>query len=211
MRQPASLKTLLADARIIPVLVIEDVDHAVPLARALVAGGLTALEITLRTPVALECIRRIKGEVEGASVGVGTALTPADLERSEAAGAIFAVSPGATPDLLKAATMTMPLLAGAASPSESMALLEAGFAVQKLFPSEPTGGVAYLKALGSVLQTVSFCPTGGIDPVKAPSYLALPNVVAIGGSWMAPPKLMAEGRWAEITALARACTALARS
>jgi 2-dehydro-3-deoxyphosphogluconate aldolase / (4S)-4-hydroxy-2-oxoglutarate aldolase len=208
MRQPPSLKALLLQARIIPVLVIEDVTKAVPLARALVAGGLTALEITLRTPVALECIRRIKGEVEGATVGVGTALVPADLERSEAAGASFAVSPGSTPELLKAATLTMPLLPGAASPSESMALLEAGFLVQKLFPAEPTGGIAYLKALGSVLQTVSFCPTGGIDPTKAPAYLALSNVVAIGGSWMAPAKLIAEGNWAAITALAAECRGL---
>ncbi len=208
MRQPAGFRDMLLKARVIPVLVIEEVSHAVPLARALVAGGLTMLEITLRTPVALDCIRRIKGEVEGALVGVGTALKPADLEQAEAAGAAFAVAPGATPDLLRAATLTMPLLAGAASPSESMALLDAGFPLQKLFPAEPTGGVAYLKALASVLPAASFCPTGGIDAARASSYLDLPNVVAIGGSWMAPQAHVREGQWQTITDLAQACSRL---
>jgi 2-dehydro-3-deoxyphosphogluconate aldolase/(4S)-4-hydroxy-2-oxoglutarate aldolase len=200
-----ALEPWLTAAPVVPVLIVEDVSQAVPLAQALVAGGLPLLEITLRTPAALDVIRAIASEVEGAVVGAGTVLSPAQLAEAAAAGARFAVSPGATPALLDAADgLGLPLLPGTANPSDVMALLERGYRFMKFFPAEPAGGVAYLQALASPLPAARFCPTGGVTPANAPAYLALPNVVCVGGSWVAPKDKLAAGDWAGIEALARA-------
>lgn len=195
-------------APVVPVLVIEDLAHAGPLARALVAGGLPALEVTLRTAAALEAIR-IMTEVPGGVVGAGTLLTPADVKAAKAAGASFGVSPGATARLLDAcADHDLPLLPGAATASEIMWLLEQGYTVQKFFPAEQAGGTAYLKSIGGPIPQVSFCPTGGIGLKNARDYLSLPNVLCVGGSWVAPKDAMARGDWAAITALAVEAAAL---
>lgn len=195
-------------APVVPVLVIEDLAHAGPLARALVAGGLPALEVTLRTAAALEAIR-IMTEVPGGVVGAGTLLTPADVKAAKAAGASFGVSPGATARLLDAcADHDLPLLPGAATASEIMWLLEQGYTVQKFFPAEQAGGAAYLKSIGGPIPQVSFCPTGGIGLKNARDYLSLPNVLCVGGSWVAPKDAMARGDWAAITALAVEAAAL---
>ncbi len=195
-------------APVVPVLVIEDLAHAAPLARALVAGGLPALEVTLRTPAALEAIR-IMAEVPGGVVGAGTLLTPADVKAAKAAGARFGVSPGATPRILDAcAEYELPLLPGAATASEIMILLEMGFTVQKFFPAEQAGGAGYLKSIGGPIPQVSFCPTGGIGLKNARDYLGLPNILCVGGSWVAPKDAMARGDWAAITALAAEAAAL---
>ena len=206
-----SLEAILKMAPVVPVLVIEAVADAVPLARALVKGGLPVLEITLRTDKALDCIRAIKAEVEGAIIGAGTVLMPAQLREVEKLGSAFAVSPGAAPKLLDAAiASSVPLLPGAATASEAMALLERGYRFQKFFPAEPAGGLAYLSALASPLPQISFCPTGGITPETAPAYLALSNVITVGGSWMAPKKLIAAKDWAAIETLAREAPQLKR-
>lgn len=198
------IEAVLKLAPVVPVLVIDEVATAVPLARALVAGGLKAIEVTFRTPAALESIRAIAAEVEGAVVGAGTVLTAAQVDQAADAGCRFMVSPGAAPDLLAAVKDgPVPLLPGAATASEAMALLEQGYAFQKFFPAEPAGGVAYLKALASPLAGITFCPTGGISRASAGSYLALPNVVCVGGSWVAPGDKVAAGAWDEIEALAR--------
>ncbi len=195
-------------APVVPVLVIEDLAHAGPLAQALVAGGLPALEVTLRTSAALEAIR-IMTEVPGGVVGAGTLLTPADVKAAKAAGASFGVSPGATARLLDAcADHDLPLLPGAATASEIMWLLEQGYTVQKFFPAEQAGGAAYLKSIGGPIPQVSFCPTGGIGLKNARDYLSLPNVLCVGGSWVAPKDAMARGDWAAITALAVEAAAL---
>ncbi|MCE6953263.1 bifunctional 4-hydroxy-2-oxoglutarate aldolase/2-dehydro-3-deoxy-phosphogluconate aldolase [Cereibacter sphaeroides] len=195
-------------APVVPVLVIEDLAHARPLAEALVAGGLPALEVTLRTPVALEAIR-IMAEVEGGIVGAGTLLTPADVAAAKAAGARFGVSPGATDRLLDAcADQGLALLPGAATATEVMVLLERGYTMQKFFPAESVGGAPALKAIGGPLPQVSFCPTGGISLKNARDYLALPTVVCVGGSWVAPRAMMEAGDWAGITALAAEAAAL---
>jgi len=197
-------------APIIPVLIVEDVATAVPLARALVAGGLPALEVTLRTEAALDVIAAM-AEVEGGVVGAGTLLTPEDVHRAKAAGARFGVSPGATDKLLEACEAAdLPLLPGAASASEAMRLLERGYSVQKFFPAEAAGGAPFLKALSSPLPQVRFCPTGGVSPKNAESYLALPNVICAGGSWVAPADLVKAGDWAGIEALAREAARLPR-
>lgn len=189
-------------APVVPVLVIEDLAHAEPLARALVAGGLPALEVTLRTPCALDAIRAMAG-VPGGVVGAGTLLTPADVKAAKAAGATFGVSPGATDRLIAACEDEgLPLLPGAVTASEIMALLERGYTVQKFFPAEQSGGAAFLKSIGSPIPQVSFCPTGGIGPKNAPDYVALRNILCVGGSWVAPKEAMARGDWAEITRLA---------
>ena len=189
-------------APVIPVLVIEDVAHARPLAEALVRGGLPALEVTLRTPAALDVIRAMAG-VPGGVVGAGTLLTPADVRAAKAAGAKFGVSPGATDRLIAACEDEgLPLLPGAATATEVMVLLEKGFSVQKFFPAEASGGAPALKAIGAPLPQVTFCPTGGIGLKNARDYLALPNVVCVGGSWVAPKDVMVRGDWAAITALA---------
>lgn len=189
-------------APVIPVLVIEDVGKAQGLAKALVAGGLPALEVTLRTPGALEAIRRM-ADVEGGVVGAGTLLTPADVKAAKAAGARFGVSPGATMKLLDAcAEHELPLLPGAATATEVMILLELGYSVQKFFPAEAAGGAPALKSIGGPIPQVRFCPTGGISLKNARDYLGLATVMCVGGSWVAPAAMVAAADWAGITALA---------
>lgn len=195
------LAPILALAPVVPVVIVENAADAVPLARALVAGGLKAIEITLRTPAAMEAIRRVAGEVEGAVAGAGTVLDAAQFEAVMKAGAKFAVSPGATDRLLDAATGSpMPLLPGIATASEAMALIERGYRYAKFFPAEPAGGATYLAALASPLPQLTFCPTGGITPESAPRYLKLANVVCVGGSWMIRREHVAAGDYAAITA-----------
>ena len=209
---PAEQSRLAAEicrmAPVVPVLVIDDLARAKKLAEALVAGGLPALEVTLRTPVALDAIR-VMAEVPGGRVGAGTLLTPADVKAAKAAGATFGVSPGVTERLLDAcAEQGLPLLPGAATASEIMALLEMGYTVQKFFPAEQAGGAAYLKSVGSPIPQVRFCPTGGISLKNAPAYLGLANILCVGGSWVAPKEAVARGDWAAITALAAEARAL---
>lgn len=195
-------------APVIPVLVVDDVAHAAPLAAALVAGGLPALEVTLRTPVALEVIAEM-ARVDGGSVGAGTLLTAKDVENAKKAGATFGVSPGATDRLLDACEANdLPLLPGASSASEAMRLLERGYTVQKFFPAEAAGGAPFLKSLSSPLPQIRFCPTGGVSLSNANDYLSLPNTLCVGGSWVAPGDLVRSGDWAAITALARTAAAL---
>ena len=197
-------------APVIPVLVIEDLHHAVPLARALVAGGLPVLEVTLRTPVALAAIEAM-AQVPGARVGAGTVLSPHDVLRVKGAGASFAVSPGSTPALISACVAKgLPLLPGAATASEVMNLLEQGYTAMKFFPAGPAGGAPMLKALNGPLPQVTFCPTGGIGPANAGDYLSLPNVACVGGSWVAPAELLAARDWDGIERLARAAATLKR-
>lgn len=197
-------------APVIPVLVIDDASRAADLARALVAGGLPALEVTLRTPAALEAIREM-AQVQGGVVGAGTLLTDKDVEAAKEAGASFGVSPGATRRLMEACEANdLPLLPGAATPSEAMLLLERGYTIQKFFPAEANGGVPTLKAWGAPLPQVRFCPTGGIGLGNAPDYLALPNVICVGGSWVAPAAMVGSGDWAGITRLAAEAAALPR-
>ncbi|HMS96988.1 MAG TPA: bifunctional 4-hydroxy-2-oxoglutarate aldolase/2-dehydro-3-deoxy-phosphogluconate aldolase, partial [Tabrizicola sp.] len=175
------------------------------------AGGLPALEVPLRTPQALEAIRAMP-QVPGGVVGAGTLLTPADVKAAKAAGASFGVSPGATDRLIAACEDEgLPLLPGAATASEIMALLEKGYTVQKFFPAEQAGGAAYLKSIGAPIPQVKFCPTGGISLKIAPDYLTLKNILCVGGSWVAPKAAMSKGDWAAITALAREAASLARS
>ncbi|WHZ19167.1 MAG: bifunctional 4-hydroxy-2-oxoglutarate aldolase/2-dehydro-3-deoxy-phosphogluconate aldolase [Rhodanobacteraceae bacterium] len=205
----ATLEATLKLAPVVPVVVIHDRAHAVPLARALVAGGTPAIEVTLRTPVALDAIRAIAAEVDGAYVGAGTVLSPRDLDAAERAGARFAVSPGTTPDLLDAADDSdMPLLPGAATASEVMTLLERGYTYQKCFPAEAVGGAALLRSWAGPLPAARFCPTGGITAANARDYLALPNVICVGGSWLAPRNAVEAGDWNAIEALARAAAAI---
>jgi 2-dehydro-3-deoxyphosphogluconate aldolase/(4S)-4-hydroxy-2-oxoglutarate aldolase len=212
MSAAAGLEAILTAAPVVPVLIVDDWRSAVPLARALVAGGLSAIEITLRTPAALEAIRSVAAEVEGAYAGAGTLLNRAQLDEAARAGAVFAVSPGSSPGLLDAAADSpIPLLPGACTATEAMTLLERGYAMQKFFPAEPAGGVAYLKGLASPLPAVRFCPTGGVDAKNAPAYLSLPNVVCVGGSWIAPKDAVAAGAWTRIEALAREAAGLGRS
>lgn len=204
-----SLRQVLQLAPVMPVVVIDDVRHAVPLARALVAGGIPAIEVTLRTDAALEAVRAIAAEVPDAVVGVGTVRRPADFAAALAAGARFAVSPGSSPDLLAAARDTaLPWLPGAATASEAMALAERGYLQQKFFPAEAAGGTRALRALQGPLPDIRFCATGGITPGNAAKYLAVPNVACVGGSWLTPAKLLQAGDWAAIEALARDATAL---
>jgi len=201
-----TLDDILARAPVIPVLVIDDIAHAVPLGRALVAGGLSVLEITLRTPVALDCIQRMAGEIEGAVVGAGTVLTPSLRQAVADVGAQFAVSPG----LIEGETDEgpTPLLPGIATATELMAGLAAGFTRFKLFPANVAGGIDALKAFASPFQQARFCPTGGVNAGNAVDYLALPNVVCVGGSWVAPPDAVRAGDWGRITELARQAAAL---
>lgn len=210
--QTASQKTrdICNLAPVVPVLVLEDAADAAPLARALVAGGLPALEVTLRTPAALEVIREM-AKVSGGVVGAGTLLSPADVHAAKAAGAQFGVSPGATDALLAACEEAdLPLLPGAATATEAMALLERGYTMQKFFPAQAAGGAPALKAIGAPLPQISFCPTGGVTPENAPAYLALTNTLCVGGSWVAPKALIKSGDWDAIQALARSASQLAR-
>lgn len=203
-----ALRELCQQVAVIPVLVVKEPQQAQPLAEALVAGGLTVLEVTLRTPAALEVIR-LMSEVPGSQVGAGTVLTLADVKAAKAAGAQFAVSPGATADLVKAAADEgLPLLPGASTASEVMRLLELGVDTLKFFPAEAAGGVAMLKSLYGPLPKVRFCPTGGITEQTAANYLALPNVMCVGGSWVTPDHLVQAGNWSAIQALAQAAQAL---
>lgn len=206
---PPDSRPLLALAPVIPVLTIRDAAVAVPLARALVAGGLPVIEVTLRTPAALEAIRAIARDVPDAVVGAGTITRTGDIQMATAAGSRFLVSPGTPPDLADAlAGVPVPVLPGCATVTEAMALAARGFAALKFFPAEPSGGAAFLKSLSGPLPGLVFCPTGGIDAAKAPSYLALGNVGAVGGSWVVPDDTLASGDFARITDLARAARAL---
>ena len=204
-------REICALAPIVPVLVIHDVRHARPLAEALVAGGLPALEVTLRTPAALEAIRAM-AEVPGGHVGAGTLVTPDDVRAAKEAGASFGVSPGATDELLAACEAEdMPLLPGAATASEAMRLLARGYDMLKFFPAEASGGAPALKAIGAPLPQITFCPTGGVSPANAESYLRLNNVLCAGGSWVAPNDLIEAGRWDDIKALAKAAALLGQT
>ena len=190
-------------APVIPVLTIDRVEDAQPLARALVAGGLPALEITLRTAAAMEAIAAVS-EVEGAMAGVGTLLTAAQIRDAKSAGATFGVSPGATHSLIEAAReYDLPLLPGAATATEAMRLLEQGFVFQKFFPAEAAGGAPALGSMAGPLPQITFCPTGGVTPENAKNYLALPNTRCVGGSWIAPKALIDAGDWQQITQIAR--------
>ena len=192
---------------VIPVIVIDRLEDAVPLARALVAGGVRVLELTLRTPVALQAVERIAQEVEGAIIGVGTITRPQDLQASLRAGAAFGVSPGLTPELSAAARdVDLPLLPGVMTPSDVIAARAAGFTELKLFPAQQAGGIGMLKALGGPFTDVRFCPTGGISAATAPDFLALSNVVCVGGSWLTPADAVAAKDWSRITELARAAS-----
>ena len=206
-----SFEALLGSTRVVPVITIEDAGSAVPLAEALVAGGLQVLEITLRTEAGLESISRIAAEVPDAVVGAGTVTTPQQLLDARNAGARFIVSPGCTDALAHAAAEAGgAFLPGAVTASEVLRLLEMGISLMKFFPAETSGGIAALKALGAPFPQVRFCPTGGIDLERAPDYLALANVVCIGGSWMVPANLIEQRDWKAITALAAEATSATR-
>ncbi|SOY73677.1 bifunctional 4-hydroxy-2-oxoglutarate aldolase/2-dehydro-3-deoxy-phosphogluconate aldolase [Cupriavidus taiwanensis] len=207
--QTSPLLQRLADVPVIPVLEFHSVDEALHVSEALVTGGLPLLEITLRTPVALEAIRAVAAALPQACVGAGTVLNAEQLHAVREAGAQFAVSPGLTPALAAGAQGAgISLLPGVATASEAMAALEAGFTFLKFFPAQAAGGVPMLKSLGGPLPQLRFCPTGGIDAALAPSYLALPNVVCVGGSWVVPKDAVAGGDWARIRALAQEARAL---
>jgi 2-dehydro-3-deoxyphosphogluconate aldolase/(4S)-4-hydroxy-2-oxoglutarate aldolase len=210
LQASAESEKLCRLAPIIPVLVVDDASVARPLAEALVAGGLPVLEVTLRTDAALDVIREM-AQVEGGVVGAGTLLTPSDVQAAVEAGAKFGVSPGATDRLLDACEQAdLPLLPGAATASEAMALLERGYTVQKFFPAEANGGAPALKAIGAPIPQVRFCPTGGVSLKNAPDYLGLSNVLCAGGSWVAPKDLVAKRDWKAIEELAREASQLAR-
>lgn len=194
---------------VIPVVIVDDYRQAVPLARALVDGGVRVLEVALRTPVALEAIRAIAAEVDNAIVGVGTVSRPEDFALAAAAGARFGVSPGLTPALIEAARASpFPLLPGVMTPTDVIAARAAGFRELKLFPAQQAGGIGMLEALGSPFPDVTFCPTGGVTQESAPDFLALPNVACVGGSWLTPKDAIAQSDWKRITALARAAASL---
>jgi 2-dehydro-3-deoxyphosphogluconate aldolase/(4S)-4-hydroxy-2-oxoglutarate aldolase len=206
-----TLLEIMRSASVIPVIAIDDPAHAVPLARALVAGGIRVLEVTLRTEHGLGAIRAMS-EVEGAIVGVGTLTSPEEFVDSRDAGAVFGVSPGLTPALIAAAKSSgLPLLPGVMTPSEVMAAREAGFRQVKLFPAMQAGGVGMLNAIRGPLSDMTFCPTGGITIETAPAFLACKNVACVGGSWLTPKDAIEAGDWAHITALAKAAAALRAS
>ncbi|MDE2318721.1 MAG: bifunctional 4-hydroxy-2-oxoglutarate aldolase/2-dehydro-3-deoxy-phosphogluconate aldolase [Rhodospirillales bacterium] len=197
------LEAIMRLAPVIPVVIVESVEEAVPLARALVKGGLRAIEITLRTAAGLEAIRAVAEEVEGAVPGVGTVLTPQQYKQAARAGAKFAVSPGATSKLLDAAEdADLAPLPGIATASEAMMLIERGYRFAKFFPAEAAGGAPFLASIASPLPQLKFCPTGGITPEIAPGYLRLPNVICVGGSWMVRRKAIETKDWGAITAMA---------
>lgn len=203
-----TLLDIMRTSAVIPVIAIDDPDHAVPLAKALVAGGIRVLEVTLRTKHGLGAIKAMSA-VEGAIVGVGTLTQPEEFAAARDAGAVFGVSPGLTPALIAAAKSSgLPLLPGVMTPSEVMAAREQGFQQLKLFPAVPAGGVGMLNALAGPLGDITFCPTGGISIDTAPQFLKLKNVACVGGSWLTPKDLMQAGDWDGITALAKAASAL---
>jgi 2-dehydro-3-deoxyphosphogluconate aldolase / (4S)-4-hydroxy-2-oxoglutarate aldolase len=203
------LAAILDLAPVVPVVVVHGAAQAVDIARALVAGGIPAIEITLRTPQALDAVRAVAAEVEGAVVGVGTVVEPRQFDEAMAAGAQFAVSPGSSPRLLAAARAhALPWLPGAATASECMHLLEEGYSLLKFFPAEAAGGVAALKGIAGPLPQLGFCATGGISLANAPNYLALPNIRAVGGSWLTPESALLGGDYARIEQLAREAAGL---
>lgn len=204
-----ALIPVMTGQKVIPVIVLDNADDAVPLARALAAGGLPAVEITLRTAAALESIRRVAAEVPEAIVGAGTILNGTNFDEAVAAGSKFIVSPGLTPELVSAADgHDVPLLPGSVTSSEIMTALEAGYTHLKFFPAEQAGGAAYLKSCASVFGQVKFCPTGGVSVKNANDYLSLPNVLCVGGSWVAPKEMVTSGDWDGITALAKAAAGI---
>lgn len=206
---PLSTEDVVALSPVVPVVVLHDVEHAVPLARALLAGGVPVIEITLRTEAGLEAIARVRREVPGTCVGAGTVTTPEMAEAAHQAGAQFVVTPGSPARLVDAVLGTgLALLAGASTLTEVMSLLDRGQRVMKFFPAEQSGGTAYLRALCGPLPEAVFCPTGGITASSAPEYLALPNVRCVGGSWLTPARLLAEGDWDGVTSLAAEAAAL---
>lgn len=201
--------TILDLSPVVPVVVLDDVEAAAPVARALVDGGIRVIELTLRTPVALEAIERIAAEVPEIVVGAGTVVDPDQAKAAAAAGSQFLVSPGVTPGLLDAMVDTgLPVLPGCATISEAMALRERGITEVKFFPAQASGGAAFLAAVHGPLPDIRFCPTGGITPTNAPDYLALPNVGCVGGSWLTPADAVRDGDWQRITALASAARRL---
>ena len=205
MTRQDKLLALFKTACVVPVLTIEQVEDAVPLARALVEGGVRTLEVTLRTAAAVESAEAIIAEVPDAIVGIGTILNADDLARAEALGARFGISPGATPELLKAASASaLPFAPGVATASELMAALAHGFDLVKFFPAEQSGGIKALRALAGPFPQARFCPTGGIGEANAAAWLSEPNVVAVGGSWLCPPAAIRSGNWAGITAICEA-------
>jgi 2-dehydro-3-deoxyphosphogluconate aldolase/(4S)-4-hydroxy-2-oxoglutarate aldolase len=204
-----SVLDIMRTSAVIPVIAIDDINHAVPLARALVAGGIRVLEVTLRTAHGLPAIRAMAEQVPDAIVGVGTLTQPREFAAARDAGAVFGVSPGLTPALIEAARSSgLPLLPGVMTPSEVMAAREAGFRQLKLFPAMQAGGVGMLNALAGPLGDVMFCPTGGVSQDNAPQFLACRNVACVGGSWLTPKDALVAGDWDRITALARAASAL---
>ena len=207
-QQSEAAEAVCRAAPVVPVLVVEDAGSAADLAAALVAGGLPALEVTLRTPAALDVIREM-AQVEGGIVGAGTLLSGRDVERAKEAGATFGVSPGSTQDIIDACRLNeLPLLPGAATPTEMMALLDHGYTVQKFFPAEASGGAKALGSFASPLSAIRFCPTGGVSLKNANDYLSLGNVMCVGGSWVAPKDAVDAGDWGKITALAAEAAAL---
>ncbi|MFI0466455.1 bifunctional 4-hydroxy-2-oxoglutarate aldolase/2-dehydro-3-deoxy-phosphogluconate aldolase [Saccharopolyspora sp. NPDC003752] len=196
-------------APVVPVVALDDVAHAVPLAEALLRGGIRTIEVTLRTPAGLPAIERIAAEVPEMVAGAGTITEPGQAKRAADAGARYLVTPGTTDRLLDDVEASgVPFLAGASTVSEAMRLAERGATAMKFFPAEPSGGVPFLKAIAGPLPDLRFCPTGGISPQTAPNYLALPNVGCVGGSWLAPKDVLAAGDWAQIEQLARDAAAL---
>ncbi len=209
MKQPVDIRQILQLSPVIPVIAIEEMAHAVPLARALVAGGICVLEVTLRTEHGLSAIRAISQQVPGAIVGVGTLTKPEEFTAASDAGAVFGVSPGLTPALIEAARQTrLPLLPGVMTPSEVMTAREAGFHTLKLFPAMQAGGVGMLNAIAGPMPDVTFCPTGGISQENAAQFLACKNVVCVGGSWLTPKAAVLAGDWERIKALAMAASSL---
>lgn len=205
-----TLDEILSTGPVMPVIVLKRLEDAVPLARALVAGGVRVLEVTLRTPVALAAIDAIRKQVPEAIVGAGTVTRASEFEQAVAAGATFAVSPGLTSGLIAAArNSSIPLLPGVMTPSEAMVARDAGFTRLKLFPAQQAGGIGMLKAMGGPFPDLKFCPTGGITPETAVDYLRLSNVICIGGSWLAPEAAVAAGDWRAVEKLATAASALA--
>ena len=212
MKLMPDMLEVMRTSPVIPVIAIDDINHAVPLAKALVAGGIRVLEVTLRTVHGLPAIRAIAEQVPGAIVGVGTLTQPGEFAAARDAGAVFGVSPGLTRALIDAAVASgLPLLPGVMTPSEVMSAREAGFRQLKLFPAVPAGGVGMLNAIAGPLSDVTFCPTGGITEATAAQFLACKNVACVGGSWLTPKDAMLAGDWARITALAAAASALRKN
>jgi 2-dehydro-3-deoxyphosphogluconate aldolase / (4S)-4-hydroxy-2-oxoglutarate aldolase len=204
-----TLLDIMRTSPVIPVIAIDSIEHAVPLAKALVAGGIRVLEVTLRTEHGIPAIRAMSEEVPDAIVGVGTLTQPEEFAAARDAGAVFGVSPGLTPALIEAAKRSgLPLLPGVMTPSEVMAAREAGFRQLKLFPAVPAGGLGMLNAIAGPLPDVTFCPTGGISQETAPQFLACRNVACVGGSWLTPKNAMKSGDWQQITELAHAASSL---